>query len=178
MSTFTRVQTIFYSGGHAFRGNAEPINDIAFLLDNGYLTLAALSIGTKQAYRKLLDNVIAQEHAYNLAAGGGKNHIALKLLSGEYLKKQGFDSVLYEHPFCGYYPDVMTKNTSVIIECGHTQNPEKMLTYFQQGNIKKCIQIPYPEREDVYMQGFCFSAGKELKEFLNFLERDRIRLIN
>lgn len=172
MSTFTKVQEIFYSGGHAFRGDRESANEIAFLLDEGYLTLKTISIGEKHAYDKFLDDVIAREHFHNLAAGGGKNHIALKLMAAQYLQERGFNSVQYEHLFCGYYPDVMTEDRRVVVECGHTQNPEKMLMYFRQGGIEECIQIPYPAHDDADVRGYSFTAGAELKGFLDFLEKE------
>ncbi len=107
------------------------------------------------------------------AAGGGKNHVALKLLAKEYLQKKGVTELLFEHPFCGYYPDVMSADTLIIAECGHTNNPEKMLAYFQQGNIHECMQIPYPMYEDKEILGYCFTAGPQLKEFLDFLEAEK-----
>ena len=173
MDTFKKIQAIFYSGSHSFRGSLEPVNDIAFLLDEGYLALTTASIGSKQDYDALLDSVLAHEHAHNLAAGGGKNHVALKLLAASYLSTRGYGAIQYEHPLCGHYPDVMTRDASIVVECGHTQNPEKMLTYFQQGNIKECIQIPYPVFEDTEVLGYSFTAQDELKEFLDFLEADR-----
>lgn len=50
MSTFTTVRDIFYSGGHAFTGSKESVNEIAFLLDEGYLTVNTVVISSKDKY--------------------------------------------------------------------------------------------------------------------------------
>jgi len=172
MNTFLEVQDIFYSGTQAFRGNKDLINDIVFFLDEKYLTLSKVSVGTKEEYLALLDSLSSRKDAYD-AAGGSKNHVALKLLTGEYLKMRGFHNILYEYPFCGYYPDVMTKDNFIIAECGHTDNADKMLKYFQQGNIREFIQVPYPTQDSNLIFGYIFLAGNRLKEFLNFLESER-----
>ena len=173
MVTFLEVQEIFYSGGQAFRGNKELINDIAFLLDEAYLTMNRVFVGSKEKYLSILDEPPSKEDAYK-AAGGGRNHIALKLLTGEYLKIRGFNNVLYEHPFCGFFPDVMTEDGLIVAECGHTDNADKMLKYFQHGGIKECLQIPYPTADDAKIYGYSFLASKELKDFLDFLEKERL----
>lgn len=172
MTTFLEVQEIFYSRGQAFRGDKELINDIAFLLDEKYLILSRIIIGTKEQYSAILDNLPSKKDAYN-AAGGGKGHVALKLLTGEYLKTRGFHKVLYEHPFCGYYPDVMTEENLIVAECGHTENADKVLKYFQEGNIQECVQVPYPTYDDEKIHGYSFTAGDQLKKFLDFLEDER-----
>ena len=174
MSTMARVREIFFSGSHEFRGDLASIQEIAFLLDKQFLFLKEISIATKAAYHAILDDVLKNKHAHDLADGGEKNHIALKILAGEHLKKHGF-RVQYEHPFCGYYPDVLAHDASIVVECGHTQNPEKMLAYFRQGAIKKCIQIPYPVSENDEICGYIFTASEHLVGFLDALERKKLQ---
>ncbi|MDP3995192.1 MAG: hypothetical protein Q8P78_01090 [bacterium] len=174
MDTLTKVRAIFFSGAYAFRGDLESIHEIVFLLDEGYLKLTTEPIAPKKAYSETLDAVLKNPHAYNIAAGGGNNHVALKLLAAAYLKTRCRIAVRYEHLFCGHYPDVLTEDETVVVECGHTQNPEKMLTYFRQGGIKKCIQIPYPTEEDSEVRGYVFSGGNGLAGFLDALERKKL----
>ena len=150
----------------------ESIQDIAFLIDEGYLFISNICIGRKKDYFALIDSLPLNKESY-LADGGGKNHVALKLFVGDYFKKIGVLKIEYEHLFYGYYPDVMSSDKTIIAECGHTQNPEKMLVYFQQGNIKECIQIPYPSYEDNYIREYSFTANDNLNEFLDFLENKR-----
>ncbi len=175
MSTFDTIREIFYSGNHSFNGDRESINEIAFLVDEKYLLVKSTIIATKEEYFSILkdssSNVVQNRHR---AAGGSFEHVALKLLSGIYIKKErNYLDILYEHPFCGYFPDVITKDEKIIVECGHTQNAEKLLTYFRQGKIKECIQVPYPSDEDKTIKGYSFTASNDLTKFLIFLEQEK-----
>ena len=177
MHTFSKIWDIFYSGGHSFRGEQESINEIAFLTDEGYITLSTILIAGKKDYLSLLDTLSIKEHTYNLATGGGQAHMALKILAGQYLARQrqrGFD---YEQPFCGYYPDVLSKNKLIAVECGNTLNPEKILIYFQQGNLQECIQIPYPDYKEDKVLGYSFVPRKDLNDFLKKSKRSFERKI-
>ena len=172
MTTFNKVRDIFYSGSHAFRGDQDSISEIAFLIDEKYLSLSIITVASKNKYKSLLDNPDKLKWFYE-AAGGGNTHIALKILTSKYLDTKGKFNSSYEHPFCGYYPDVLSYDKSIVAECGHTANPEKILTYFRQGNIRKCIQVPYPTDEDKDVKGYVFTARKTLKDFLIFLEKEK-----
>ncbi|MDO8521940.1 MAG: hypothetical protein Q7S08_01485 [bacterium] len=171
MDVFGTIRDIFYSGGHAFTGNLDSINEIAFLVNEGYLKYQTVSIARKSEYLALASNNTMIERA-DLAAGGGSTHVALKMLVGTYLKQQRSRDVVYEHEFCGYFPDVLTADHTIVAECGHTQNPEKTLVYFKQGGVQECIQIPYPDVDDTTVFGYCFAAGKDLNDFLTFLEAE------
>lgn len=177
METFLKIYNIFYSGGHSFRGEQESISEIAFLVDEGYIILNTILIAEKKEYLSFIDTLSIQEHTYNLAAGGSHAHMALKILAGQYLERQGGHSFDYEHPFCGYYPDVLTKNKLIAIECGNTQNPEKLLVYFQQGNLRECIQIPYPDYNDEKVFGYSFIPRIELKDFLIAIQEEKRKKI-
>lgn len=174
MSTFNTIQNIFYSGGYAFTGDQESINEIAFLVNEKYLAVEQIVISTKEKYFSIFrDSSTDITEDRHRAAGGSPEHVALKLLSGIYLKKKRNLDIDYEHPLCGYYPDVMSKDKKVIVECGHTQNADKLLTYFRQGGIEECIQIPYPSDEDKEVKGYSFTAKNGLNEFLIFLEQEK-----
>ncbi|MEK7480025.1 MAG: hypothetical protein AAB665_01905 [Patescibacteria group bacterium] len=147
MDTLSKVRDMFYSGTHAFSGDAESVTEIAFLVDNGYLHVATVQINSKVEYSEILQNVGANP-LYEAAAGGGPAHVALKILSGNYVRQKYSQDVIFEHPFCGYYPDVLSEDRQIVVECGNTQNPSKILDYFRQGRIRECIQIPYPDVED------------------------------
>lgn len=172
MDTFSQVKDAFYSGEHAFTGDRQIVRDIAFLVDENYLTLRVCPIGTMNEYREILHTLEHQEGSYE-AAGGGNTHTTLKLLSGAYLRNRFGQGIKYEHPFCGHYPDVMTDDGRIVVECGHTNNPEKMLTYFRQGNIEECLLVPYPDPELDIVPGYSFAALDELKKFLDFWESEK-----
>ena len=172
MDTYTHVRDAFYSGGHAFTGDKQTVKDISFLVDEHYLKLRIFHIASRQEYLEMLHN-IERNKSYNEAVGGSKEHIALKLLSGEYMQKKLGLEVLYEHPLCGYYPDVVTVNNRIVVECGHTNNPEKMLIYFRQSDITECICVPYPDPDAQNIQAYSFSASEKLRDFLAFWESEK-----
>jgi hypothetical protein len=170
--TYTKVKSAFYSGEHAFTGDNQTASDIAFLVDNGYLGLRVFPLATRQEYLAILQNLPDQEHIYE-AAGGSETHVALKLLAGNYLKHKYNQKLLYEHPFCGYFPDVMTADSRIIVECGHTNNPEKMLIYFGQSALEECLLVPYPDPDEQQVFAYSFKALNELRDFLAFWESEK-----
>ena len=113
MDTYKHVRNAFYSGEHAFNGDRQIIQDIAFLVDEQYLLLRVFPIASHQEYLAILHNLEKNKRSDD-AAGGGNEHIALKILSGEHLQKSLGLKVLYEHPLCGYYPDVITTDNSIV----------------------------------------------------------------
>lgn len=172
MTTFNTIRDIFYSGAQAFRGSRDSISEIAFLVDENYLSISTVTIASKNEYKVLLNNPDKLGRLYE-ATGGSKTHVALKVLTRKYLETSRGCRSVFEHPFCGYYPDVLSDDETIVAECGHTDNSEKILDYFRQGNIKECIQIPYPSDEDTEVKGYSFTAKNKLKEFLIFLEQEK-----
>lgn len=172
MSTFNKIRDIFYSGTHAFKGNMDSISEIAFLVEKNYLSISTIIISSKNEYKSLLNDPDKLTRFYE-AAGGGNTHVALKILARNYLRSKRRHESVFGHPFCGYYPDLLSDDKTIVIECGHTDNAEKILVYFRQGNIKECIQIPYPVDEDTAVKGYSFTAKNRLKEFLIFSEEEK-----
>lgn len=174
-STLSKINDIFYSGGYAFTGNKESAIEIAFLLDTGYLHLHSCDIAHMKEFRTVCNDHNSLR-LVDEASGGSFEHIALKILGQRYLKSQSMESV-YEHPFCGYYPDVLSTDHTYVIECGHTANPEKILHYFKQGNVECVIQIPYPDYNDKAIIGYAFKANTDLTDFLTFRDQEKSTLI-
>ncbi|MBI4087964.1 hypothetical protein HY418_01105 [Candidatus Kaiserbacteria bacterium] len=172
MDTVLTIRDIFYSGEFAFNGDAEAITEISFLVDERYLLFDQIKIADKKEYLTLTCE-IATKHTNESAAGGGHSHMALKVLAGSYLQKERGQKPQFEQPFCGYFPDVLCEDRLIVVECGHTQNPLKMLAYFRQGNIQEFIQIPYPDEHENAITGFVFAAGEQLIEFLDYLDKSR-----
>ena len=180
MTSFSTVHDIFHSGTHSFRGSPEAINLITFLINEDYLNTDTVIIGNKIEYQQAIEDIIHKSADTFDSAGGSTEHIALKHLAAEYLKSRQNFSVQYEQLYCGYYPDVLTKDRAVIVECGHTQNPEKILSYLQSRKTQECIQVPYPDVDDTNIVGFKFLPGKDLREFLDFLaqkERETLKTL-
>lgn len=172
MNLYLQIKNAFYSGAHAYAGSNEVINEIAFLVKEKYLTLSVLTLGSKEEYLACIERALSERQAGEKTAGGSIEHVALKIVAGNYLQRRRLH-VQYEHPFCGYYPDAMSKNGEVIIECGHTNNPEKMFTYFRQGGTRECVQLPYPGEGVGPLLGYSFTAGPDLYSFLAFLESEK-----
>jgi hypothetical protein len=71
---------------------------------------------------------------------------------------------------------VLSKNELIVVECGHTQNPEKIFVYFRQGKVQEFIQIPYPNQDDDTVDtvfGYSFVARSNLNNFLVFLDKEK-----
>lgn len=161
------IRDIFYSGQFGFMGDQEVTTKIAFLVNNNYLLLSPVTIATKRDYIEASTNdsfMVSRDDA----AGGSREHVALKIVGQSYIKKEyGVDSV-FEQTFAGYFPDVQSIDKHIICECGHTNNPEKLFEYFKHGEIRYVIQIPYPNDTDTVILGYEFQAAPNLVEFLEF----------
>jgi hypothetical protein len=82
LDTFIKIRDIFYSGSHAFTGSYESINEISFLINEGFLTFDTISIARKKEYFTLLDNLLNyNNNQAGEAVGGSNEHIALKILA-------------------------------------------------------------------------------------------------
>lgn len=168
-----KMQDVFHSGTHENLGDREVIKELDFLVTHDYLKVIPIPLGTKEEYLSKIDTVSDfSTDSYN-AEGGGIAHVALKHLSAEYLKSERNLTAAFEHYFCGYYPDVISLDTTIVIECGNTQNPEKILKYFCSGNAHECIQIPYPYEDDEFITGYRFIPHNQLCPFVKEYEQSR-----
>lgn len=171
MTSTNDIRSVFYSSAHAFAAPEDLVREIAFLVDERYLLLKHFLIATKEEYMKRIET-ISRAGDYD-ADGGGIAHIALKQLAADFLRREHGKEVRFEAPFCGYYPDVLSTDATIVAECGQTNNPDKMLAYFREGNISACIQVPYPDIDDTHILGHVFTAGSALKDFLDAVIDDR-----
>lgn len=170
------IRELFYSGQFGFIGDQEVTSEISFLINNNYLLLSPVIIATKSHYLETSSNqgII---FSYDEASGGGNAHVALKILAGEYLKSEYGLQALYEQTYAGYIPDVQSVDKSIICECGHTNNPEKIFTYFRCPEVRYVIQIPYPSNEDTQIMGYEFQAQPDLISFIDFKSNEKMGTI-
>jgi hypothetical protein len=136
-------------------------------VNNSYLILSRVTIATKEHYLTICSSPTTLS-SYDEASGGSSEHVALKILGAAYIKNEyGVDSV-FERPFAGYIPDVQSIDKHTICECGHTDNPEKLFTYFKHPEVRFVIQIPYPNNTDTELYGYEFQAAPNLIPFLQY----------
>ena len=169
MDILSKIRDIFYSGSYAFSGDKATIKEIAFLVSHAYLHLDSFPIATKAEYFRKTEEVSSNPSLYDEAMGGGHGHMALKLITAQFLEGKSDQKMRFEQSFCGYFPDILSADKKTVAECGHTQNAEKMLAYFRQGKIHECIQVPYPSLTDPEVFGYRFTPKSSFSEFLDLL---------
>lgn len=172
MTNFLEIRNIFFSGDYGYAYDVDTVQEITFFVNNGYLLFERVVIGKKQDYLVLLSKRITTKDSCD-ADGGSKQHIALKIIAGKFIKNTYEKDIFYEHVFCGYYPDVKSTDSSIIVECGLTNNPEKIFAYFK-GGASEVIQVPYPYDEDTEIIGYKFTAAENFREFLEFYEKEKL----
>jgi hypothetical protein len=120
----------------------EITDIICFLLNNNYLSMSQVIIVDKSKYLKTCSN---QEiiSSHDEVSGDGNTHVALKIIVSEYIGKVHSLDCIFKQPFAGFVPDVQSIDKRIVCECGHTNNPEKIFTYFRHPNVKCVMQIPY-----------------------------------
>lgn len=161
------IRDIFYSGQFDFTGDQNVTNKIAFLVNNKYLLLEEIVLASKEEYLSACsDSVFASLR--DDAAGGSNEHVALKILGQNFIEKEYGVKSRFEQAFAGYIPDVQSLDMHTICECGHTNNPEKLFTYFKHPTVRYVVQIPYPNDTDTLILGYEFQAAPNLVEFLEF----------
>lgn len=161
------VANIFYSGQFGFMGDMQMISKITFLLNEHYLSMKQVVIASKSIFLDTCANSTIINNSFE-AAGGSPEHIVLKLLAQAYVTKEYGINSECEVSYVGYIPDVISIDRSIICECGHTNNPEKLLAYFHQPSTKAIIQIPYPNEDETCVYGYTFVANENLIPFLEF----------
>lgn len=161
------IRDIFYSGQFGFTGDSEVTSKITFLINNNYLLINKTVIATKEDYLNTCTNP-SLISIRDDAAGGSIEHVALKILGQMYIEKEYGVSSKFEQSFAGYFPDVQSCDDHTICECGHTNNPEKIFTYFRYPEVRYVIQIPYPNDVNTKIYGYEFQSTPNLIPFLDF----------
>jgi len=134
------------------------------------LNIARDKIANLEDYHEYIDDIKSGK-IDRFDIEGGDGHLALKLLARDYLQGQKTN---FEIEFDGYFPDVITFNKKVIIECGNT-NPDKILNYFKNKKLEQVIVIPYPSYGEKDIIGYIFKPSVELTDFLIFREKELLR---
>jgi len=90
------------------------------------------------------------------------------------LEEIGCFNNAYEQEFEGYFPDVISRDKKMIVECGNT-NPDKIFNYFKNKYVQKLIIIPYISNTEQFISAYIFTADTELSDFLNFSENEKVK---
>jgi hypothetical protein len=170
------IREIFYSGQFGFKSDLEIPTKIAFLVNNNYLLFSKVIISTKERYLEICSNPAILKNR-DEASGGSPEHVTLKVLAEEYIKNVYGVACKFEQGFAGFIPDVQSIDNHLICECGHTDNPEKLFTYFKHDAVRFVIQIPYPSDVDTEIYGYEFQASPNLIPFLECESKDASRAI-
>lgn len=170
------ITNIFYSGGQDFRVDKQLVVDVCFLLDNNLLYVKKEKTCLYNIYQGYAELINRGEIPIIDIEGGSTGHLALKLIGRDYLKKLGHNNFKFESELEGYRPDLMTRDSKIIIECGST-NPDKIFYYFKNKNLEKLIVIPYPDHEGKEIYLYIFTPGKDLSDFLIFNEQQKLKSI-
>ncbi|MBU1165090.1 hypothetical protein KKA15_06060 [Patescibacteria group bacterium] len=168
------IKNIFYSN-RDFDADMQLIVNICYLLNNGLLTFKKEKISTKEIFDDYSDDLIGGKILKADIDGGECRHLSLKLISKDYLAKQGITDIKIEYEFDGYIPDIISSNKKIIIECGDT-NPDKIFNYFKNKNLEKVIIVTYPNIDDTDIYAYTFIPNEELSDFLVF--KDKQEFIN
>jgi len=168
----SELHTVFYSGMFSDQGDRGALFPIYELLQLNKLTHNTITIATKTHYLTTIQEM--QRHQHIDQVNGSPEHKALASLAQDWLHIQGFESKT-EQTFCGHYPDVITSDKQTIVECGNTGNPEKLLQYFDQGNVAEVIQLPYPTYENSCLVAHRFVAQTGLHNAIHVLRQQQNR---
>ncbi|MCX6742755.1 MAG: hypothetical protein NT116_00790 [Candidatus Parcubacteria bacterium] len=167
---------IFYSNS-PLNIDYHAIGELEYLIEKELIAISTRELCNINKLHEIIDKI----NSGNIKAidyqGGGIKHMALKKLGEDLLlslnKKAKIESLFYNR-----YPDVISNDSSIIIECGDT-DPNKILEYFYYG-VAAIMVLPYPDSSEVNYYEFSSKDLKELQEYIknkNSYFNDKIKQI-
>lgn len=161
-----QVVDIFYSNFNAGI-DYDAAQELADLLVSDYIKIEKVEICSTTEFDKILEKVLSGKIGVCDYDGGGKKHITLKIIAGNYVEKKLHQKVNFEAIYYGRRPDVISKDESIIVECGDT-DPRKILEYFENNENIKVYILPYSHAEDEKLFAYLFTKNKsELSDYLH-----------
>jgi hypothetical protein len=171
---------IFYSNSR-IAVNFQALDELQFLLDEKIIKIKFGKKFTQEEFYKVIDRINSKEIKIFDYQGGEIRHLALKYLAEELLKNL-HKTPKIEQLYNNRYPDVMSEDREIIVECGDT-DPQKIIEYFN-GEIKNILIIPYPTSESKIFTSYkfecdfaglaeycAFKANKDKNSILNIINR-------
>lgn len=162
---------LFYSN-YSTNFDYEAIKEIYEILCAGYIKITKVEICAMGQFDKIMDKVLSGEIAICDYDGGGKKHIALKIIAGKYILKHFHQKCSYEVNFYGRRPDVTSKEKDIIFECGDT-DPRKIMEYLEADENLTVFILPY-HRTDDGDKLFAFDFVKNKDGLAAFLHNKKI----
>ena len=98
-------------------------------------------------------------------------HATLKALIKNHLDKKQIKYYGPEIAFEGSYPDVLTKDLSLVFECGDT-DPYKVLSYLSRKEVKRVSILPYPCEEGKWLYIHHFRRGKGFWKYIEEKQKE------
>lgn len=137
---------VFYSNYRAGI-DYDALESIFQSLSDEYLKVKKIKICACDVFQDTLDKVLNGNIPVCEFDGGGKIHIALKVVAGKYILEKFGQKCGYEENYRSRQPDVISRDKDIIFECGDT-NPRKILEYLGEDENLKIFVMPYHHIED------------------------------
>ncbi|MCX6742918.1 MAG: hypothetical protein NT116_01655 [Candidatus Parcubacteria bacterium] len=168
---------IFYSNSR-LNVDYQALEELNFLIDEKIIKFKKKEFNSIEEFHKIIERLIKKEIKVFDYQGGETRHMALKYLGEKFLLSEN-KKVKIENIFHNRYPDLISEDQEIIIECGDT-DPNKVIEYFSLGVVKLYL-IPYPDDESDHLKIYEFwcepAELTEYKEFREKINHDKIKEI-
>lgn len=156
---------IFYSNFNAGI-DYDGIQEIYDLWQSRYIKIKKVAICPVKKLHQIIDEILDGKIKVFDYEGGEKKHVALKIVAGDYVSESFHQQVDYEVNYCGRRPDVISKDRTIIVECGDT-DPRKILEYFTNNDNIQIYILPYNYVNQKVLASYLFSNNRDdLGEYL------------
>ncbi|MCG2701150.1 hypothetical protein L6267_03230 [Candidatus Parcubacteria bacterium] len=158
------LTNIFYSNYNG-RIEYDKLQKLIFALKNNVINLTKFPAANISKYEKNLKQIYGKTIKTCDFEGGGKGHLALKIIASDYIKSLN-KKVKYEYKFQGRLIDVVSQDLSIIIECGDT-DPIKIFDYFEDedNKVRQILILPYPSNGNKELFFYKFKKDKNFEQY-------------
>lgn len=152
------LRDIWYSGA-PYTVSWEYIDELFIAIQKNVVTYDVVALCDAKLY-------LTNDEKFVVDGPGPQSngHMLLKKLAQEWLVKTIQVDCQFESYKTGLHADVMSRDGSIIIECG-TTDPACAFIYLDQHQIQWIGVVPYPYQEDQSIILHKFSRGSEYSSF-------------
>ncbi|HDQ23031.1 MAG TPA: hypothetical protein ENN28_03615 [Candidatus Uhrbacteria bacterium] len=148
---------IFYSNSR-LGIDYQAIDELNFLIKEKIINFSENKLAELMEFYKIIDKLKNEEIKEFDYQGGQIRHMSLKILGEKLLRNLNKKSKI-ENIFHNRYPDLISSDKQIIIECGDT-DPNKIIEYFNLSVVKIFI-LPYPDNESDFLYFYEFTCNKK-----------------